>query len=99
MHSIHGSRLLESRVAAAWPCAGFCPWPAARRLLAQATPPRPHGQPPLHYPRPALTLTPTCRNTGGFDLLGSGRDKIEKPEEFAAAKENAEKLKLDGVIM
>lgn len=22
------------------------------------------------------------RNTGGFDMLGSGRDKIEKPEEF-----------------
>lgn len=39
------------------------------------------------------------RNTGGFDLLGSGRDKIEKPEEFEAAKKSAETLKLDGVIM
>ncbi len=44
-------------------------------------------------------LIDSYRNTGGFDLLGSGRDKIEKPEEFEAAKKSAETLKLDGVIM
>lgn len=25
----------------------------------------------------------TYRNTGGFDMLGAGRDKIESPEQFA----------------
>ena len=27
------------------------------------------------------------RNQGGFDLLGSGRTKIDKPEQFAVAAE------------
>lgn len=37
------------------------------------------------------------RNTGGFDLLGSGRDKIEKPEEFVACKSNVQDL--DGLVI
>ena len=28
-------------------------------------------------------LIDSYRNTGGFDMLGSGRDKIEKADEFA----------------
>lgn len=36
------------------------------------------------------------RNAGGFDMIGSGRHKIEKPAEFAAAMENCIKLDLDG---
>lgn len=36
------------------------------------------------------------RNCGGFDLLGTGRHKIEKPEEFEAAMFNCDLLKLDG---
>lgn len=39
------------------------------------------------------------RNTGGFDLIMSGRDKIEKPEELAACKRNAEELGLDGLVV
>ena len=33
------------------------------------------------------------RNTGGFDMLGSGRHKIEKPEEFASSMANCQKLR------
>lgn len=36
------------------------------------------------------------RNSGGFDMIGSGRHKIEKPEEFKAAMENCIALNLDG---
>ncbi|MDR2702628.1 MAG: diphosphate--fructose-6-phosphate 1-phosphotransferase [Spirochaetaceae bacterium] len=39
------------------------------------------------------------RNTGGFDIIGSGRTKIETPEQFAAALETAEKRKLDAVVI
>ena len=39
------------------------------------------------------------RNTGGFDIIGSGRDKIESPEQFAAALETAKKLDLNAVVI
>ena len=39
------------------------------------------------------------RNTGGFDIIGSGRDKIETPEQFAAAMETAKKRKLDAIVI
>ena len=39
------------------------------------------------------------RNMGGFDIIGSGRDKIETPEQFAGARAVAQKLQLDGVII
>ncbi|MDR0451535.1 MAG: diphosphate--fructose-6-phosphate 1-phosphotransferase [Treponema sp.] len=39
------------------------------------------------------------RNTGGFDIIGSGRTKIEKPEQFAAALDTAKKLSLDAVVV
>ncbi len=39
------------------------------------------------------------RNMGGFDAIGSGRDKIETPEQFAGARAVAEKLRLDGVVI
>lgn len=39
------------------------------------------------------------RNMGGFDAIGSGRDKIETPEQFAGARAIAEKLELDGVCV
>ncbi len=32
-------------------------------------------------------IVDTYRNTGGFDIIGSGRTKIETPEQFAAARE------------
>ena len=39
------------------------------------------------------------RNTGGFDIIGSGRDKIEKPQEFEAALNTANELKLDAIVI
>lgn len=39
------------------------------------------------------------RNTGGFDIIGSGRDKIEKDEQFAASLKVAKGLKLDAVVI
>lgn len=39
------------------------------------------------------------RNSGGFDLIGSGRDKIDTPEKLAACREICEKLKLDALII
>jgi pyrophosphate--fructose-6-phosphate 1-phosphotransferase len=39
------------------------------------------------------------RNTGGFDIIGSGRTKIETPEQFAASLETAAKLELDAIVV
>jgi pyrophosphate--fructose-6-phosphate 1-phosphotransferase len=39
------------------------------------------------------------RNTGGFDMIMSGRDKIEKPEELEACKKNFEDMGLDGLVV
>lgn len=39
------------------------------------------------------------RNQGGFDMLGSGRTKIETPEQFAAVMKVADALQLDGIVI
>ena len=39
------------------------------------------------------------RNTGGFDIIGSGRTKIETPEQYAASMNTAKKMKLDAVVI
>ncbi len=39
------------------------------------------------------------RNMGGFDLLGSGRTKIETPEQISAAMETCQHLRLDGLVV
>ncbi|KAJ7946344.1 Pyrophosphate--fructose 6-phosphate 1-phosphotransferase subunit beta [Quillaja saponaria] len=39
------------------------------------------------------------RNQGGFDMIASGRDKIETPEQFKQAEETALKLELDGLVV
>ena len=39
------------------------------------------------------------RNTGGFDIIGSGRTKIETEQQFASSLENAKKLNLDAVVI
>jgi pyrophosphate--fructose-6-phosphate 1-phosphotransferase len=39
------------------------------------------------------------RNTGGFDLIGSGRDKIETEAQLAASRESCEELGLDGLVI
>ncbi len=39
------------------------------------------------------------RNQGGFDLLGSGRTKIETPEQFSSCLKVCQDLKLDGLVI
>jgi pyrophosphate--fructose-6-phosphate 1-phosphotransferase len=39
------------------------------------------------------------RNTGGFDMIMSGRDKIEKPEDLAACRKNFDDMGLDGLVI
>eukprot|EP00658_Telonema_sp_P-2_P013739 TRINITY_DN1520_c0_g1_i1.p1 TRINITY_DN1520_c0_g1~~TRINITY_DN1520_c0_g1_i1.p1 ORF type:complete len:1049 (-),score=294.22 TRINITY_DN1520_c0_g1_i1:80-3226(-) len=39
------------------------------------------------------------RNQGGFDMIGSGRDKIEKREQFEASLATAVELDLDGIVV
>ncbi|HQG39372.1 MAG TPA: diphosphate--fructose-6-phosphate 1-phosphotransferase [Spirochaetales bacterium] len=45
------------------------------------------------------TIIDHYRNTGGFDIIGSGRTKIETPEQFAKASETVKKHKLDALIV
>src|SRR5271157_4925045 len=44
-------------------------------------------------------LVDTVRNQGGFDLIGSGRTKIETPEQLMAAAKNAKENKLDAIVV
>ncbi|KAL1537295.1 diphosphate--fructose-6-phosphate 1-phosphotransferase [Salvia divinorum] len=50
-----------------------------------------------------VVLTPEFiypyRNQGGFDMICSGRDKIETPEQFKQAADTAVKLDLDGLVV
>jgi pyrophosphate--fructose-6-phosphate 1-phosphotransferase len=39
------------------------------------------------------------RNTGGFDMIGAGRDKIETAEQLADSKATCEALSLDGLLI
>lgn len=39
------------------------------------------------------------RNQGGFDIICSGRDKIETPEQFQQAQDTVTKLDLDGLVV
>ena len=39
------------------------------------------------------------RNQGGFDLIGSGRTKIETPAQFEAAEASMRKHQLDGLVV
>ncbi|MBA3816528.1 MAG: diphosphate--fructose-6-phosphate 1-phosphotransferase [Parachlamydiaceae bacterium] len=39
------------------------------------------------------------RNQGGFDIIGSGRTKIESPEQFAAAEATVSSMNLDGLVV
>ena len=39
------------------------------------------------------------RNTGGFDIIGSGRTKIQTDEQVACAIDTSKKLELDGLVI
>ena len=36
---------------------------------------------------------------GGFDIIGTGRDKIETPAQLAASRSVCERLGLDGLVV
>ncbi|KAB1209920.1 Pyrophosphate--fructose 6-phosphate 1-phosphotransferase subunit beta 1 [Morella rubra] len=40
-----------------------------------------------------------CNYVGGFDMIRSGRDKIETPEQLKQAEETVTKLDLDGLVI
>ncbi len=44
-------------------------------------------------------LVDQYRNTGGFDMIGSGRTKIETEEQFAATLATAKKRKLKAIVI
>jgi pyrophosphate--fructose-6-phosphate 1-phosphotransferase len=44
-------------------------------------------------------LVDRYRNTGGFDMIQSGRTKIETPEQFNAAKQTLETNRLDALVV
>ena len=44
-------------------------------------------------------LMDAYRNTGGFDIIGSGRTKIETAEQYAASMETAKKMDLDAIVI
>lgn len=50
---------------------------------------------------PSLSISPQLafRNQGGFHLICSGRDKIEKPADLARAAATAAELDLDGLVV
>lgn len=45
------------------------------------------------------TLLSHYRNQGGFDIIGSGRTKIETPEQFSAAESTVRSMNLDGLVI
>jgi diphosphate-dependent phosphofructokinase len=45
------------------------------------------------------TMLEPYRNQGGFDLIGSGRTKIEKEEHYEGALASAKALRLDGLVI
>ncbi|MDR3167027.1 MAG: 6-phosphofructokinase, partial [Treponema sp.] len=45
------------------------------------------------------TVIDEYRNTGGFDIIGSGRTKIETPEQYAASLKTATGLGLEAVVI
>ncbi len=51
------------------------------------------------YVQLTATMIDEYRNTGGFSMIMSGRDKIEKPEDLASCKKNFEALGLDGLVV
>jgi len=39
------------------------------------------------------------RNTGGFDIIGSGRTKIESPEQFLSSLRTAQSMELNAIVV
>jgi len=59
----------------------------------------PGGVVKRNYKEITAELIDKYRNTGGFDMIMSGRDKIEKPEQLEACKTNFQEMGLDGLVI
>ena len=51
------------------------------------------------YQELTKTILKPYRNQGGFDLIGSGRDKIEKKEQLESSLKTCKDLQLDGLVI
>lgn len=59
----------------------------------------PSGIVDAKYKEVTEKLLANYRNQGGFDLLGSGRTKIESEEQLKASLQTIQSLKLDGLVV
>lgn len=59
----------------------------------------PHGIYSNNYMEITADYMSLFRNTGGFDMIRSGRHKIESAEQFKLSLENCQKLNLDGLVV
>jgi diphosphate--fructose-6-phosphate 1-phosphotransferase len=59
----------------------------------------PHGVYTGRYVELDAARVRRYRNLGGFDMLGSGRHKIETPEQMEGARRAVEALRLDGLVV
>ena len=59
----------------------------------------PHGVMNGRYVEMDDSFVDSYRNSGGFDMIGSGRHKIEKPDQFASAMKFCTELDLDGLVV
>lgn len=59
----------------------------------------PHGIFSNNYMEITAEYMGLYRNTGGFDMIRSGRHKIETPEQFSSSLQNVQALDLDGLIV
>jgi pyrophosphate--fructose-6-phosphate 1-phosphotransferase len=59
----------------------------------------PRGILEAHYRELDAITVDAHRNTGGFDMIGSGRDKIETAEQFAVCRATCAELGLDGLVV
>ncbi len=52
-----------------------------------------------HYIELTADIIDQYRNTGGFDIIGSGRTKLEKTEDFDKGSENCAKLGITALVI
>jgi len=52
-----------------------------------------------HHIEITVDMVSHYRNTGGFDIIGSGRTKLEKPEQFDKSLENCKALGISALVI
>ncbi len=59
----------------------------------------PDGLVKNQYMELTANLVDAYRNTGGFDMIGSGRTKLETDEQFEIGRKNCEKLGINALVI